>query len=121
MPSRFIHDAGTIHASFVSLIHYQNRPWRCPQENFRLWTTPVGLESQRSLGLKRGLIVHHARQGTPFVGDASEGRISLHHLEDGRRLCQNAKPSDVQFLAYFTWRSRLLPMLEGRGFRRDEL
>ena len=30
----------------LSLIHYQNRLWRCPQKNFRLWTTPVGLESQ---------------------------------------------------------------------------
>jgi len=74
-----------------------------------------------SLGFKRGSIVRHHRHGITFVGGASERRISLHHIEDGKRMCQNAKPSDVQFLAYSTWRSRLLPMPEGRGFRRDEL
>jgi len=75
----------------------------------------------RSLGFKRGSIVRHPRHGITFVGGASEGRISLHHMEDGKRLCQNAKPSDVRFLAYSTWRSRLLPMPEGRSIHRDEL
>ena len=73
----------------------------------------------RSLGFKRGSLVHHARHGVTFVGGASEGRLSLHHLEDGQRLCQNAKPSDVQFLAYPTWRTRLLPAPEARGLRRE--
>jgi hypothetical protein len=64
----------------------------------------------RSLGFKRGSIVRHPRHGVAFVGGASEGGISLHRVEDGKRLCQNAKPSDVRFLAYSTWRSRLLPV-----------
>ena len=40
-------------------------------------------------------------------------------MVDGKRLCQNAKPSDVQFLAYSTWRMRSFSDLpEGAGFRR---
>jgi hypothetical protein len=73
----------------------------------------------RSLGFKRGSLVRHPQYGVTFVGGPSGGRISLHHREDGRRLCQNAKPSDLQFLAYSTWRARLLPMAEARGVRRD--
>jgi hypothetical protein len=60
----------------------------------------------RSLGLKRGSLVRHPKHGVAFVGGASAGRISLHRLEDGHRLCQNAKPSDVRFLAYSSWRVR---------------
>jgi hypothetical protein len=73
----------------------------------------------RSLGWKRGSLVRHRRYGVSLVGGSSGGRISLHHREDGRRLCQDAKPSDVHFLAYSTWRTRLLPMAEAGGFRRD--
>ena len=75
----------------------------------------------RSLGFKRGSTVRHPKYGIAYVGGASEGRISLHRVEDGKRLCQNTKPSEVQFLAYSTWRARLLPMPEGRGFRREEV
>ncbi len=64
----------------------------------------------RSLGFKRGSIVRHRKYGIVFVGGTSNNRISLQRMEDGRRLCQNAKPSDVQFLAYSTWRTRLLPI-----------
>jgi hypothetical protein len=64
----------------------------------------------RSLGFKRGSIVRHPKHGVSFVGGTSEGRISLHRIEDGKRLCQNAKPSDVRFLAYATWRTRRIPL-----------
>jgi hypothetical protein len=73
----------------------------------------------RNLGYKRGSLVRHPCHGVSFVGGASGGRISLHGIEDGKRQCQNAKPSDVKFLAYSTWRTRLLPSPEGRGFRRE--
>jgi hypothetical protein len=73
----------------------------------------------RSLGFKRGSLVRHPKYGVTFVGGTSGGRISLHHWEDGRRLCQNAKPGDLHFLVYSTWRARLLPMAEARGFRRE--
>src|SRR5262245_40178188 len=60
----------------------------------------------RSLGLKRGSIVHHPRHGVTYVGGTSGGRISLHRIGDGRRLCQNAQPSEIRFLAYSTWTIR---------------
>ena len=69
----------------------------------------------RSLGFKRGSMVRHPKHGVCFVGGASAGGVSLHRMEDGQRLCQNAKPSDVRFLAYSTWRARRLPVGSCRG------
>jgi hypothetical protein len=66
----------------------------------------------RSLGFKRGSLVKHPKWGACFVGGTMGDRISLHSLEDGKRLCQNAKPSDCKFLAYLSWRTRLLPRLK---------
>lgn len=63
----------------------------------------------RSLGFKRGSLVTHPRHGLTYVGGTSRGRISLHSLADGTRLCQNAAPSDTKFLAFASWRARLLP------------
>lgn len=68
----------------------------------------------RSLGFKRGSTVRHPKHGTVYVGGASQGRISLHSPKDGSRLCQNAKPSDCKFLAFSSWRTRLLPGLQSR-------
>jgi hypothetical protein len=68
----------------------------------------------RSLGFKRGSIVQHPKHGVSFVGGNLDGRLSLHRIADGKRLCQNARPSDVRFLAYSTWRTRLLPLLKER-------
>ncbi len=59
----------------------------------------------RSLGFKRGSIVRHSKRGVTYVGGSSDGRISLHRMKDGKRLCQNAKASDIKFLAYSTWRT----------------
>jgi hypothetical protein len=41
-----------------------------------------------------------------YVGGTSKERISLHSLEDGKRLCRNANPSDCKFLAFNTWKTR---------------
>jgi len=65
-----------------------------------------------SHGFKRGSLVKHPKWGLAYVGGWLKGRISLHSLADGRRLCQNAKPSEVQFLAFNSWRTRLLPCLK---------
>lgn len=62
----------------------------------------------RSIGFKRGSIVKHPRWGICYVGGAMGGRISLHSLLDGRRLSQKARPSDCKFLAFNSWRARLL-------------
>jgi len=60
-----------------------------------------------SQGLKRGAIVKHAKYGKCYVGgeDIQKSRISLHNLDTGKRLCQNAKPTDCKFLAYNSWRT----------------
>ncbi|MFN3920060.1 MAG: RRXRR domain-containing protein [Methylohalobius sp.] len=66
----------------------------------------------RSLGFKRGSLVKHPKYGVCFVGGTMRDRISLHSLADGKRLCQNAKPLECKFLAFNTWRTRLLPALK---------
>jgi hypothetical protein len=58
----------------------------------------------RSLGFKRGSLVKHAKYGLVYVGGHLKDRISLHSLSDGKRLCQNARPSDCKFLSYNSWR-----------------
>lgn len=68
--------------------------------------------STRSLGFKRGSLVKHPKFGVAYVGGFLKDRISLHRLTDGKRLCQNAKPSDCKFLAFNSWRTRLLPCLK---------
>ncbi|MEP7288251.1 MAG: RRXRR domain-containing protein [Chloroflexota bacterium] len=57
-----------------------------------------------SLGFKRGSWVNHPKWGVCYVGGSSDGRISLHHLHSGKRLCQNAKPHDLTFLCTASWR-----------------
>jgi len=66
----------------------------------------------RSHGFKRGSLVRHPKHGLAYVGGCLKDRISLHGLKDGKRVCQNAKPSETKFLAYNTWRTRFLPGLK---------
>lgn len=64
--------------------------------------------STRSCGLKRGSLVFHSRLGLTYVGGTMNERISLHSMENGKRLCQNAEPIEVEFKTYNTWRTRFL-------------
>lgn len=66
-----------------------------------------------SVGFKRGSIVKHLKYGLCYMGGWQESptkkepdrkKISLHNLETGKRLTQNALPSDIKFLAYNSWR-----------------
>jgi hypothetical protein len=59
-----------------------------------------------SLGLKRGSWVRHPRYGVAYVGGTLDGRISLHSMETGRRLTQNARVQDCQVLCTASWRIR---------------
>lgn len=68
-----------------------------------------------SAGFKRGSIVQHKKYGLCYVGgfmDSPTQRqperkvISLHSLETGKRLTQNALPADINFLCYNSWRTR---------------
>lgn len=54
----------------------------------------------RSLGLKRGSLVKHPKHGLCYVGGTSMGRISLHLLPNGIRVCQNAKESDLRLISF---------------------
>lgn len=60
-----------------------------------------------SLGFKRGSLVKHPKYGLTYIGGSSKGRVSLHSVETGKRLCQNAKPEDINFLSYNSWRTAL--------------
>ena len=68
----------------------------------------------RSLGLTRGTFVQHPTYGLAFVGGTLEGRVSLHQLQTGKRLCQNAKPAECRGRSLLKWRARLLPVPETR-------
>lgn len=50
-----------------------------------------------SMGFKRGSLVIHPKYRLCFVGGTSKEMISLHSVEDGKRLTQQAKPSDLKF------------------------
>jgi hypothetical protein len=58
----------------------------------------------KSLGFKRGSLIRHPKHGLCYVGGSSKGMLSLHSLTDGRRVCQNAKPGDVSFRGFGSFR-----------------
>ena len=62
--------------------------------------------STMSNGLKRGSLVDHDKYGICYLGGCMENLgTSLHSLETGKRLCQNAKVEDMVVLSYnyFRW------------------
>jgi hypothetical protein len=66
-----------------------------------------------SFGFKKGSIVKHPKHGVCFIGGSSKGRISLHDIKSGIRVCQNAKEKDVKFLSYNAFKIRqFLPRLK---------
>ena len=69
----------------------------------------------RSLGFTRGTLVRHPKYGLAFVGGTLDGRVSLHHQLTGKRLCQNAKPTECRVRTVLKWRSRLLPVPKEDG------
>lgn len=74
------------------------------------------VDKNQNLGLKRGGPVRHPRWGLAHVGGAVGDRANLHSITDGKRLCQNARPLEVKFLALSSWRTRLLPCLKTEVF-----
>lgn len=63
----------------------------------------------RSAGFKRGSLVVHPNYRLAYVGGTSKGRVSLHHVQTGNRLTQNAKPDDLRFLSFNSWRVAYVP------------
>jgi hypothetical protein len=66
----------------------------------------------RSCGFKRGSLVKHPKRGLTYIGGTAKGRISLHSIQDGDRICLNAKPSDLVLKSYNTWKTHSLPGLK---------
>ena len=60
--------------------------------------------STRSMGFKRGSLVKHEKYGLVYVGGSSKGRVSVHSLEDGKRLSQNVKFEELRFRSYLSYR-----------------
>lgn len=66
--------------------------------------------STRSLGWKRGTLVKHPKYGLTAIGgcDLKTSRISLHAYRTNKRLCQNAKVSDITGLTWTPYRTTYL-------------
>ncbi len=75
----------------------------------------------RSLGVKRGTIVRHAKYGLCTVGgyDRKRQTISLHEYRTNKRLTQGTKVKQCRVLTWVAWRSWFVTketrLLKGKG------
>jgi hypothetical protein len=83
--------------------------------NFQKNHTRKEYGTTRSLGLNRGTLVKHKKYGLTYVGGSSKGRLSLHDLNTGSRLCQNAKKEDCIVLTNLRWRTQIPPKDKSLG------
>jgi RRXRR protein len=91
----------------------------------RLQTSKGGVRKPyggtRSLGVKRGTVVTHAKYGLCTVGgfDRKRNTISLHAYRTNKRLTQGARVKDCRTLTWVAFRSWLvtkeLPRKSGKG------
>ena len=65
--------------------------------------------------MKTGTLVAHRRYGLCYTGGAAGNRISLHNLETGKRLCQNARIADYRPRSPLAVAIPFPPRPEGRG------
>lgn len=56
-----------------------------------------------SMGIKRGTLVDHPKWGKKIIGGTYKNKLSLHTIESGKRVCQNAKPEDITILTTLKW------------------
>ncbi len=66
----------------------------------------------RSMGLKRGSLVHHPKYGYSYVGGSSNNYISLHDLKTGKRLSQQVEPEYCKFLKFNTMKAKFIQRVE---------
>jgi biotin synthase-related radical SAM superfamily protein len=66
-----------------------------------------------SMGFVRGSLVKHAKKGLAYIGGTMAGKISLHDTKTGKRIGQNFRPEHCKFLSFNTWRTLLLPAVNG--------
>ncbi len=73
--------------------------------------------STRSLGLKRGTLVRHAKYGLCTVGgfDRKRQTISLHGYRTNKRLTQGAKVKDCRICTWMAFRSWLVSLNSKKG------
>ena len=64
----------------------------------------------RSIGFKRGSLVRHIKHGLTYVGGTANGRLSLHDIGSGKRLCANAKLEHTTFVCFNPWKFRNVAM-----------
>lgn len=75
-----------------------------------------------SAGIKRGTLVKHPKWGLTYVGGTDGNRVSLHHINTGKRLCQNARVEDlklyttIKYLQEPAKAGAFLPELKIQGF-----
>ena len=85
----------------------QENHLRSPVSSGCLKTTEPSVNgSTMSNGLKIGSLVDHEKHGICYLGGCMENLgTSLHSLETGKRLCQNAKVEEMVVLSYnyFRW------------------
>ena len=53
-----------------------------------------------SLIFKKNTLVRHPKYGLSLVGGNTKGKLSLHNIHTGKRLCQNVKPVDLTIISY---------------------
>jgi hypothetical protein len=68
----------------------------------------------RSFGFKKGSIIRHPTYGKVFIGGTQRDRLSLHSLEDGKRLCKNAHVEACTFVSFNSWKMSNSQAEEGR-------
>lgn len=56
-------------------------------------------------GFKKGSVVRHPKHGIAYVGGWLKDRIALCSMQNGKRICQNAKPLECKFLSWSTWKT----------------
>jgi len=77
--------------------------------------TPYG--GTRSLGLKKGTLIHHPKYGHCTVGgfDRKKQTISLHAYRTNKRLTQGAKVKDCCVLTWVSFRAFLVTQEQKKG------
>jgi len=88
---------------FISPLRFHRRQLYALQPSYGGVRRPYG--GTRSLWFKRGSLVKHPKYGVCYVGGTSKGCLSLHSIQSGDRVCQNAKPIDCKFLTYSSFRT----------------
>jgi hypothetical protein len=55
-----------------------------------------------SHGFKKASLVKHLKHGLCYIGGSGKTGVSLHSIETGKRICQNAKVETIKFLSFNT-------------------